>query len=126
MKGTLEGGSWKGCENVRNKVLVVYSYEERGMEVTFKGGQDSYRVVEPIMMMIMLAFPGMSCSCCCCCSHRWGQTMSLNCGHHCLSLSDILHEYGESWWIDTDWEKPKNSEKNQPQCHFVHHISYMD
>jgi hypothetical protein len=48
-----EGGCWKGCENVRNKELVVYSYEQRRMETTFKGGQDSYRVVEPMMMMTM-------------------------------------------------------------------------
>jgi hypothetical protein len=41
----------RGCENVRNKELVFYSYEQRRMEVTFKGGQDSYRVAEPIMMI---------------------------------------------------------------------------
>jgi hypothetical protein len=51
-KSTLKGGSWKGCENVRNKELMVYSYEQRRMEVTFKGGQDSYRVVEPMMMVM--------------------------------------------------------------------------
>jgi hypothetical protein len=45
------GGSWKGCVNVRNKELVVCRYEQRRMKATFKGGQDSYRVVEPIMMM---------------------------------------------------------------------------
>jgi hypothetical protein len=28
-KGKLEEGSWKGCENVRDKELVVYSYEQR-------------------------------------------------------------------------------------------------
>jgi hypothetical protein len=50
-KGTLEGGSWKGCESVRNKELVVYSYEQRRMERTSMGGQDFYRVVEPMMMM---------------------------------------------------------------------------
>jgi hypothetical protein len=49
----LEGGRWKGCENVTNKELVVYSYEQRRMEETFKGGQDSYRVVEPMMMMMI-------------------------------------------------------------------------
>jgi hypothetical protein len=42
----------KGCENVRNKELVVYSYEQRRMEATFKGGTGSYRVVEPMMMMM--------------------------------------------------------------------------
>jgi hypothetical protein len=33
----MEGGSWKGCDNVRNKELVV-----------------SYRVLEPMMMMMMV------------------------------------------------------------------------
>jgi hypothetical protein len=49
----LEGGIWKGCENVKNKELVVYSYEQRRREATFKGGQDSYRVVEPMVMMVL-------------------------------------------------------------------------
>jgi hypothetical protein len=44
----LEGGSWKGWGNVRNKELVVYSYEQRRMEATFKGG---HRLAEPKMMM---------------------------------------------------------------------------
>jgi ribosomal protein L19E len=35
-KRMLEGGSWKGCENVRNKELVVYSYEQRRMEATLR------------------------------------------------------------------------------------------
>jgi hypothetical protein len=49
----LEGGSWKGSENVRNKELVIYSYEQRRTEATFKGGHNSYRVVEPMMMMMI-------------------------------------------------------------------------
>jgi hypothetical protein len=52
IKSALEGGSWKGCENVRNKELVVYSCKQRRMEATFKRGQDSYRAVEPMMMVI--------------------------------------------------------------------------
>jgi hypothetical protein len=48
----VEGGSWKGSENVRNKELMVYSYEQRRTEATFKGGHDSYRVVEPMMKII--------------------------------------------------------------------------
>jgi hypothetical protein len=52
-KSMLEGGSLKGCENVRNKDLVVYSYEQRRIEATFKGDQDSYRVAEPMMMMVV-------------------------------------------------------------------------
>jgi hypothetical protein len=50
----LEGGSWKGCKNVKNKELVVYSYEQRRMQTSFKGGQDSYRVVESMMMIMSL------------------------------------------------------------------------
>jgi hypothetical protein len=32
----LKGGSWKGCESVRNKELVAYSYEQRRMEATLR------------------------------------------------------------------------------------------
>jgi hypothetical protein len=32
----------------------------------------------------------------------------------------------EHWWNEIDTEKPKYSEKNLFQCHFVHHKSHMD
>jgi hypothetical protein len=32
----------------------------------------------------------------------------------------------EQRWNDTDRGKPKESEKNLFQCHFVHHKSYME
>jgi hypothetical protein len=32
----------------------------------------------------------------------------------------------EDWWNDTDLGKPKYSEKNLSQCHFVRHKSHMD
>jgi hypothetical protein len=44
---------WKGCENGTNKKLVVYSYECIGTEATFKEGQGLYRVVEPVMIMMI-------------------------------------------------------------------------
>jgi hypothetical protein len=36
--------------------LVVYSYEHRRMEATFKGGQDSCRIIELMMMMMIFVF----------------------------------------------------------------------
>jgi hypothetical protein len=32
----------------------------------------------------------------------------------------------EHGWNDTDREKPKDWEKNMPQCHTFHHRSHMD
>jgi hypothetical protein len=30
----------------------------------------------------------------------------------------------EQWWNDTDWGKPKFSERNLPQCYFVRYKSH--
>jgi hypothetical protein len=43
-----------------------------------------------------------------------------------LFIPQMIHQYGQKWWNDTDRVKPKNSEKNLYQCHFVHHVSHMD
>jgi hypothetical protein len=32
----------------------------------------------------------------------------------------------EHWWNDTDRRKVKYSDKNLPQCHFVHHKSHIN
>jgi hypothetical protein len=50
--------------------------------------------------------------------------MRRDCVSELLPLTDILlipqmiYEYGERRWNDIDRGKPKNSEKNLPQCHF--------
>jgi hypothetical protein len=65
--------------------------------VTFKGGQDSYGVVEPMMMITDISF-----------------------------IPRMLYGYGERRWNVIDRKNPKNSEKNLSQYHFVHHKSHMD
>jgi hypothetical protein len=43
-----------------------------------------------------------------------------------LFIPQMIYDYGEPWWNDTDRRKPKNSEKNLSQFFFVHHKSHMD
>jgi hypothetical protein len=37
-----------------------------------------------------------------------------------LFISQVIYEYGEPWWNDSDRVKPKNLEKNLSHFHFVH------
>jgi hypothetical protein len=43
-----------------------------------------------------------------------------------LFMPQMIYEYGEQWWNDTDMGKPKNSVKNLSRCHFVHQKSHTD
>jgi hypothetical protein len=43
-----------------------------------------------------------------------------------LFIPQMIYECGERRWNDTDKGKPKNSEKNPSQYHFVHYKSHMD
>jgi hypothetical protein len=42
-----------------------------------------------------------------------------------LFITRMIYECG-LWWYDIDRGKPKHSEKNHSQCHFVYHKPYMD
>jgi hypothetical protein len=56
-----------------------------------------------------------------CCSRRWGETMTINCGHqqaYCLSPRATVEWHWQS--------KTTNSERNLSQCHFVYHKSHVD
>jgi hypothetical protein len=43
-----------------------------------------------------------------------------------LSTREMICEYGESWWNDTDRGNPKILKRNMSQCHRVHYKSHMD
>jgi hypothetical protein len=38
----------------------------------------------------------------------------------------MIHEYAEARWNYIDRRKPKNSEKNLSQCHFVNFKFHVD
>jgi hypothetical protein len=60
---------------------------------------------------------------------RWGENVSL---WNWASNGPFVHPPDdisvnmEQQWNDNDRGKPKNSEKNLSQCHFVHHRSYKN
>jgi hypothetical protein len=63
----------------------------------------------------------------CCCSCRWGETVSeMRPSTGLMFIPQIIYEYGEIRWKGIDRGKPKNSERNLSQCHFVHDKSNMD
>jgi hypothetical protein len=43
-----------------------------------------------------------------------------------LFIPQIIYEYEQPRWNDTDRGKPKNSEETLPQYQFVHYKSHMD
>jgi hypothetical protein len=43
-----------------------------------------------------------------------------------MFIPQMIYEYEERWWVDTDRGKPKNLEKDLSQYYFVHHKSHMD
>jgi hypothetical protein len=62
-----------------------------------------------------------------CLSCRWGETMSLKCGHQrAYCSSPRWYEYGEPRWNYTERRIPKNSNQNLFQKHFVRSESHMD
>jgi hypothetical protein len=60
---------------------------------------------------------------------RWGESMSLwnrAANGTILNPPDDERTTLEQRWNDTDRGKPKDSEKNVSQYHFVHQKSYVD
>jgi hypothetical protein len=43
-----------------------------------------------------------------------------------LFISQMIYEYGERRWNDTDRKKTEELRKNLSQYHFVHHKSHVD
>jgi hypothetical protein len=43
-----------------------------------------------------------------------------------LLILQMIYEYGERLWNDTDRGKQKNLEKIMYQCRFIHHKYHMD
>jgi hypothetical protein len=59
-------------------------------------------------------------------SMGWGYVSELRIPTGLLFIPQVIYECGEPWWNDSGRIKPKNSEKNLSQCHFVHPKFYMD
>jgi hypothetical protein len=64
-------------------------------------------------------------------SRRYGRTAALRlivqpCDEDYDHYFFILFLVMEHRWNEIDRGKPKYSEKNLPQCHFVHHKSHID
>jgi hypothetical protein len=43
-----------------------------------------------------------------------------------LFIPQMIYDYGEPRWNNTDRGNRKNSDRTLSQCHFIHHKSHMD
>jgi hypothetical protein len=57
---------------------------------------------------------------------RWDYVCELRPPTGLLLIPQMIYAYGEARWNDTDRGKPKKSERNLSQWHFVHYRSHMD
>jgi hypothetical protein len=91
------------------------TYYRGRCEIRHRKAVDNYGVIQDFALLLLFM--------------SMGETLSvseLRTPTGILFISQIIHEYGQPWWNDIDRIKPKNSEKNLSQFHFVQYKSYID